>query len=141
MKTFLLKIQTMAGPVFKAPAQRIVVRTIAGDVAIMADHCNYCTAIGMGQARVTMEDESVRTAACIGGMITMMDNVCSVLPTSWEWADEIDRARAEEARRLAEHQLSKPELTAEERAAETARLRRAQIRLAVAEQAGTKRGI
>ena len=138
MNTFRLKIQTMDGQVLDAPVQRVVFRTIAGDVAIMAGHCNYCTAVGMGLARVTMEDGSVKEAACIGGMVSMHDNECHLLPTSWEWADQIDEARAREAKRLAEHHLSKPVLTAGERESQKARLKRAEIRLYVSEHAGKK---
>jgi len=139
MNTFRLKIQTVDGQVLDEPVQRLVCRTIEGDVAIMANHCNYCTAVGMGQARVTTEDGTVRIGACIGGMISMHENECHLLPTSWEWADQIDTGRAQEARRLAEHQLAKDGLSEEERAAETARLQRAEVRLAVAALTAPKR--
>ena len=66
---FHLQIVTPDGSEFDGQAVRIIVRTIAGDVCVMARHTNYCTALGMGEAKVTMEDGSVRTAACMGGML------------------------------------------------------------------------
>ena len=132
MNRFRLKIQTMDGQVLDAPVQRVVFRTIAGDVAIMAGHCNYCTAVGMGLARVTMEDGSVKEAACIGGMVSMHDNECHLLPTSWEWADQIDAARAEASRARAEETLARQDLDARELELAQARLKRALVRTSVA---------
>ena len=57
---FHLQIVTPDGSEFDGQAVRIIVRTIAGDVCVMARHTNYCTALGMGEAKVTMEDGSVR---------------------------------------------------------------------------------
>ena len=139
MNTFRLLIQTVDGQVLDASVQQLICRTIEGDVAIMAGHCNYCTAIGMGQARITMEDGTTRTGVCIGGMISMHEGECRLLPTTWEWAAEIDIARAQEAKRLAEQNLAKHDLTDEERAHETARLQRAEIRLSIASLSQQKR--
>ena len=75
-------------------------RTIHGDLAILARHMNYCTAIGMGAAHVVLEDGTERKAACIGGMLTMMNGECRLIPTTWEWSEDIDVARAEEAKKL-----------------------------------------
>ena len=62
-------------------------------------HMNYCTAIGMGTAHVVLEDGTERKAACIGGMLTMMNGECRLIPTTWEWSEDIDVARAEEAKK------------------------------------------
>lgn len=139
MNTFRLKIQTVDGQVLDAPVRRLVCRTIEGDVAILAGHCNYCTAIGMGEARVTMEDGAVKKGACIGGMLSMHENECRLLPATWEWAEEIDKDRAREAKRLAEERLSVAELSKEERAAAQGRLERAEVRLSVASYETSKR--
>lgn len=66
---------------------------------ILARHMNYCTAIGMGTAHVVLEDGTERKAACIGGMLTMMNGECRLIPTTWEWSEDIDVARAEEAKK------------------------------------------
>ena len=84
---FHLQIVTPDGSEFDGQAVRIIVRTIAGDVCVMARHTNYCTALGMGEAKVTMEDGSVRTAACMGGMLNVMDGKVRVIATTWEWKD------------------------------------------------------
>ena len=106
MATFRLQIVTMDGPIYDGEVQRIKLRTIHGDLAILARHMNYVTAIGMGTATVTMEDGTERKAACIGGMLTMMNNLCRVIPTTWEWGEDIDVARAMDAKRRAEEKLA-----------------------------------
>ena len=91
MKTFPLRIGTPDGLLFEGDnVVRIVCRGITGDLAILAGHCNFCTALGMGEAHVVLEDGTVREAACIGGMLSMMDGVCSLWATTWEWKEEID---------------------------------------------------
>ena len=69
--TFELQIVTPDGLIFEGEAEKLFCRTIAGDVCILARHCNYMTALGMGEARVTMADGTVRRAACIGGMLAV----------------------------------------------------------------------
>ena len=50
MRTFPLRIGTPDGLLFEGEVQRLVCRSITGDLAIMAGHCNFCTALGMGEA-------------------------------------------------------------------------------------------
>ena len=45
MRTFPLRIGTPDGLLFEGEVQRVVCRSITGDMAIMAGHCNFCTAL------------------------------------------------------------------------------------------------
>ena len=74
MATFRLQVVSMDGLEYDGEVQQIKLRTIHGDLAILARHMNYVTAIGMGTAKVVMADGTERQAACIGGMLSMMDN-------------------------------------------------------------------
>ena len=113
--TFHLKIVTVDGLAYEGDVQRLMFRSTHGDLAILARHINYCTAVGMGTAHVIMEDGSERTAACIGGMCSMMDNECHLLPTTWEWSEDIDVERAEAAKARAESKLREEKLSEEAR--------------------------
>lgn len=73
MSTFPLRIGTPDGLLFEGEVERVVCRSINGDLAILAKHCNFCTALGMGEASVVMGDGTRRTAACIGGMLSVMN--------------------------------------------------------------------
>ena len=129
MSTFSIQVVSLDGQEYTGNVQRIRLRTIDGDVAILAGHTNYCTAIGMGTAELTMEDSTKRSAACIGGMLSVMDGVCRVLPTTWEWDNEIDVERAQRAKERAEEKLKQQNLSEQEKVRTEAKLYRALVRL------------
>lgn len=114
MSTFPLRVGTPDGLLYEGDVARVVCRTISGDLAILPGHCNYCTALGMGEAHIVLEDGTRRNAACIGGMLSMMNGVCRVLATTWEWEEDIDAERAEAAKHRAEQALANGGLTDKE---------------------------
>lgn len=131
MKTFPLRIGTPDGLMFDGEVERVKCRTVTGDLAILANHCNFCTALGMGEAYIRLEDGTNKFAACIGGMLSVMDGSCSLLATTWEWKEDIDLERAEQAKKEAEEKLAKSDLSKEERSSTEAKLRRALVRISV----------
>ena len=133
MSTFQLKIGTPDGLLFEGEVERVVCRGITGDLAILANHTNYLTAIGEGEAHIVLPDETVKSAACIGGMISMMNGVCHLLPTTWEWKEDIDEQRAREAKERAEKLLAQGGMDDTAYKATTAKLRRSLVRLGVKE--------
>ena len=92
MTSFPLQIVTPGGQAYDGMAQKLFCRTIVGDVAILARHCDYLTAVGMGEARVTTEDGTVRRAACIGGMLSVAGGRVRLMANTFEWAEDIDAA-------------------------------------------------
>ena len=131
MKTFPLKIGTPDGLLFDGQVERIMVRSMTGDLAILAGHTHYVTALGMGKAYIVMEDGTRRNAACIGGMLTVMDGVCHVMATTWEWEEDIDTERAEAARAKAEEKLADSQISEKEYKIFQAKLQRAMVRLSI----------
>ena len=131
MSTFPLRIGTPDGLLYEGNVERVVCRSISGDLAILARHCNFCTALGRGEASGVMEDGTRRTAACIGGMLSVMNGTCRLLATTWEWKEDIDVPRAEEAKKRAEAMIAKGGLTDHEYKIAEAKLQRALVRLSV----------
>ena len=131
MTLFPLKIVTPDGLIFDGQAEKHIVRTTSGDVAILARHINYVTPLGMGQAVVVTENGR-RTAACIGGMLSVMNGEVTLVPTTFEWSDRIDVARAEASYQRAEKILHDANATETDIQMAEARLRRALIRRSVA---------
>ena len=129
MSTYHLEVVSMDGLDFDGEVQKLLLRTIDGDVEILARHTDYCTAIGMGTARVTMEDGTERKAACIGGMLSVLKGEVKVFPTTWEWSEEIDIERAKAAKAKAEERLKDQMLDKEGRIRAEAKLYRALVRL------------
>lgn len=132
--TYHLQIVTPDGLYFDGQAERLTVPTVEGPVAILARHINYVTALGMGPAKVVTE-QGERTAACIGGMVAVTGSETKVVATTFEWADEIDVERAQASLERAQALLVKPDLDKQTHQAAQARLKRAQVRLSVANQA------
>ncbi len=132
MTTFPLKIFTPYGVAYDGLAAALSCRTIEGQVELLARHIDYCTAIGMGEARVILPDGTVRRGACIGGMLSMMRGECRLLATTFEWAEEIDEARAARSRARAEALLAQTSLDEKTIVLAQARLKRALVRSSVA---------
>jgi len=132
MKSFHLSIVTPDGTQFDGEAEELIVRTISGDMGIMAGHINCVTALGMGKALV-VADGKKREAACIGGILSVLDGKVSLVPTTFEWADAIDVKRAEAAEQKARKMLDdKAHMTSVEQRLAEARLKRALVRKSVA---------
>ncbi len=132
MTSFLLKIVTPDGLEYEGMAEEVIVRTTTGDIGILSGHINCVAPLGMGQATFIIDGKK-RYAACIGGMITVFNGSVTLVPTTFEWADEIDADRAEKAAARAQKILeNKNAPEADIRVAE-AKLKRALIRKSVAQ--------
>ena len=131
MTSFPLKIVTPDGLIFDGQAEEIVVRTTSGDIGILAGHVNCVAPLGMGRATI-MIDGQKRYGACIGGMISMMNGSVSLVPSSFEWAEDIDVDRAEASHRRADAILKDKSASDTELRLAQARLRRALVRKSVA---------
>lgn len=131
MTPYPLKIVTPDGLIFDGPAEELIVRTTGGDVAILAGHINYVAALGMGQAQVVSRGHR-RTAACIGGMLSVLNGEVTLVPTTFEWAESIDVERAEASFQRANEILHKKSATDSELKLAQARLYRALVRKSVA---------
>lgn len=131
MTSFPLKIVTPDGLIFDGEAEELVVRSTTGDVAVMAHHTNYATPLGMGRALV-VADGVRRTAACIGGMLSVVNGAVTLVPTTFEWADKIDLQRANAAYDRANAVLKNPNSSETDLRLAEAKLRRALIRKSVA---------
>ena len=129
--TFRVQIVTPDGLFFDGQVERLSVPTIDGQVGILARHVNYVTALGMGPAKV-LTAEGERVAACIGGMIAVTNGEAKVVATTFEWADQIDVARAQASLDLAKAELAKPNLDGAAKSLFQARQNRAMVRLNVA---------
>ena len=111
MSTFSLRIGTPDGLLFEGDVERVVCRSIGGDIV--------------------MADGNRRTAACIGGMLSVMNGTCRLLATTWEWKEDIDVERAQAAKKRAEEMIAKGGLTDQEYKMASAKLQRALVRLSV----------
>ena len=133
MRSFPLKIVTPDGLQYDAPAEELIVRTTSGDLGILAGHINCVAPLGMGRATIIAEGKK-RYAACIGGMVSVVDGYVTLVPTTFEWADRIDARRAAASEERAKEVLQNKNATDTEIRLAEARLKRALVRKSVAEK-------
>ena len=131
MTPFSLKIVTPDGLIFDGQAEELVVRTTSGDLGILAGHINCVAPLGMGRATVIIDGKR-RYGACIGGMVSVVNGEVTLVPTTFEWAESIDAARAEASQARAEKILHKKDASDTELQLAQARLHRALVRRSVA---------
>ena len=131
MREFSLKIVTPDGVKYDGPAQELIVRTTTGDLGILAGHISCVAPLGMGLATVVIGEEK-RYAACIGGMVSVLNGEVTLVPTTFDWAEKIDLSRAEASEERARRILADKTSTETELCMAEARLKRALVRKSVA---------
>ena len=131
MTPFPLKIVTPDGVVFDGLAESLMVRTTGGDATILARHMDYVAALGMGLA-IVVADGKRRTAACIGGMLSVKNGEVTLVPTTFEWSDAIDVQRAEASIQRADRILHDENASSTDLRLAEARLHRALVRKSAA---------
>lgn len=133
MNSFRLKIVTPDGMAFDGMAEELIVRTTTGDLGILAGHIPCVAPLGMGRATVIIEGKR-RYAACIGGMVSVMDSHVNLVPTTFEWAENIDQERASASERRARDVLKDKTSTETDLRLAEARLKRALVRKSIVQE-------
>ncbi|MGQ9572540.1 MAG: F0F1 ATP synthase subunit epsilon, partial [Dehalococcoidia bacterium] len=115
----------------------LVVPGIEGELGVLPLHAPLLTMIQPGVLRVVKGGQET-TMAITGGFIEVHENQVTILADAAERGEEIDVARAEEARRRAQERLATRAAAVDLAQAETA-LRRALARVKAVEQARRRR--
>lgn len=85
MNTFQLIILTPAGEAFNGQALQLSVRAVEGEMAVLAGHIPFVTALRDGACRVYMPDASVREAKVEGGLLSVGKDATRLLSSSFVW--------------------------------------------------------
>ena len=131
MSTYALQIVTPEGLKLDTRVEALHLRTSEGYISIRAGHADYIATLDIGIVTVTIEGQE-RKAACGGGFLTVSRGEARLVATSFEYAADIDVARARDARRRAEAQIAASKEAADIDLAKV-KLARALNRLKVAE--------
>ncbi len=133
MADFHLKIVSPDGVFFDGEAHQLSLRSIDGDIAVLAGHIPYLTAVGIGECRVYLGEGEPKRAACCGGLLNVTREGVFLAPTTFEWAEDIDSERAEAAKQKALSRIESPKSDAELRLAQI-KLQRAELRIAISQK-------
>ena len=101
--------------------------TTEGQVGIYKKHIPMTMILQPGIVKLHLENE-IKEAAIHAGFVEILPDKISMMAEVAEWPDEIDFARAEEARSRAERRLASHEADLDAARAEAA-LKRAMVRL------------
>ncbi|MEP7200238.1 MAG: F0F1 ATP synthase subunit epsilon [Chloroflexota bacterium] len=133
-----LDIVTIERQVFSEDVDMVVAPGTEGMLGILPHHAPLMTGLKAGELIIKRRGTPDQLVAIGGGFMEVRPDKVTILADSAERADEIDIARAEEARqRAAELLKEKPADIAQYAALEIA-LRRAEVRLRVARRHRTR---
>jgi F-type H+-transporting ATPase subunit epsilon len=130
--TFKLEIVTAERMVFSEDVSAVIAWGVEGQLGILPHHAPLMTMLQPGDILIR-KDKEEEFFAISGGFLEVRPDKVIVLADACERVDEIDIARAEEAKRRAQETMKAAPLSADAAAAEAA-LRRSLARLKVAER-------
>ncbi|MBO4693530.1 MAG: F0F1 ATP synthase subunit epsilon [Clostridia bacterium] len=88
MKNYHLIISTPEGNVFDGDAAMLTVRGSEGDLAILAGHVPFITAVKECEGSIVFSDNTERQAKIGGGILTVSNNVTTLLTSSFNFKDQ-----------------------------------------------------
>jgi F-type H+-transporting ATPase subunit epsilon len=135
---FRLEVVTAERVVLSEDVDQVTVPGASGRMGILAGHEPLMTSLLPGEMDIIRGNERTPFAVS-GGFLEVLPNRVTILADTAERADEIDEARAEQARRRAEELLRERRGDQEMMLAES-QLRRAMVRLTVARLKRSGRG-
>ena len=130
MATLRLEIVTAERQVFGDDVDVVVAPGVEGELGILPHHAPLMTMLEPGELLIRKDNEETYMAIS-GGFFEVRPDKVIVLADACERSDEIDIARAEEAKRRAEEMIRTHAPQVDDARAEAA-LRRSLIRLRVA---------
>jgi len=87
MKTFPLVVSSPDGDIFKGNVLSVSLRGSEGDLAIMANHIPFITAIQAGKIKIELEDED-KNAETDGGILNVTENTVIIFSGSFHFIEE-----------------------------------------------------
>jgi F-type H+-transporting ATPase subunit epsilon len=132
MATFKLEIVTAERMVFSDEVSALIAWGMEGQLGILPHHAPLMTMLQPGDLMIR-KDKEEEYLAISGGFLEVRPDKVIILADACERVDEIDIARAEEAKKRAQETMKAAPLSVDAAAAQAA-LRRSIARLKVAER-------
>ncbi len=85
MNTFPLIISSPDGDLFRGEAEMLILRGTEGDLAVMAGHVPFVTAVVPGQCVVVTGEGERKEGTIEGGLLTVAREQVTVLTSGLEW--------------------------------------------------------
>lgn len=141
MTKIKFKIVTPERTVFEDSIDQVTLPTQEGEITVLPEHIPLISVLAPGELVARTDGKEIAMAVS-GGMIEVRKNEITILADTAERAEEIDLARAEEAREKAEKlKDEKVRMDETEYAAVAALFERNLARIKVAKKHLTRRGM
>jgi len=88
MNTYSLLISSPDGDLFRGKAVRLILRGTEGELAVMAGHVPFVTAVRKGRCVLELEDGTRRTGLIESGLLKVNRERTTVLTSAVHWNDE-----------------------------------------------------
>ena len=85
MKTFPLTISSPDGDLFRGDAEMLIVRGTEGDLAVMAGHVPFVTAVVRGKCAVILSDSERKEGIIEEGLLTVDPEQVTVLTSALDF--------------------------------------------------------
>jgi F-type H+-transporting ATPase subunit epsilon len=136
---FTFEVHTPYRPFFSDRVEAVTLPLIDGEIGVYAGHSAFTAPSVTGVLRVRDKDGRWRAAFITEGILEVKEHKTVLMVDAAEWPEEIDRERAETAKREAGESLGMGLLKFEIDNAR-AKLKRAEYRLKVAEMKNSPAG-
>ncbi len=137
-KTTELSVVTATGTVADAPVLSVTIPTTDGEITVLPEHTPIVSVVRPGVITFRTEKGGEQHLAVSGGFLRVSGESVAILADTAERADDIDRQRAEQARKRAEQAMA-GKLEREELAETAGELQKHLARLRAVELAGRRR--
>lgn len=139
-KKLNFEITTPEKIVYSDKVDEVVLPTVQGEIGILPNHIPLVSILKPGELRIKKGKEEEYLAVS-GGFIEVRPDKVVVLADSAEKSDEIDEAKAEEARQKAEKLLTEKRSDAKEFAVLSAKIEKELIRIKVVKKRRRRKDI
>lgn len=75
--------------IFDGDAVRLSVRGVMGDLAIMAGHIPFVTALEDGEIKIYLSDIEIKKITCSGGVLTVSKDMVQVLASTASYSQDV----------------------------------------------------
>ena len=141
MKTFHVKLVTPERLLLETEVAEVTLPIADGEVTILAEHVPYIGAIKAGEALLKTAEGKTEVVAVSGGFVEFDNDILTILADTAERAEDIDIARAEEAKKRAEEIRNQAiDMSEEEYARLAAMIEKEFTRIKVARKHASRRG-
>ena len=82
MKTFPLTISSPDGDLFRGDAAMLILRGTEGDLAVMAGHVSFVTAVVRGKCAIVVSETERKEGVIDEGLLTVDPNQVTVLTSA-----------------------------------------------------------